>query len=211
MRWAIALAICGWVLAGCGDRRRPVVRRGETKRGREDTSRVEPPEIGDSTARPQPPAEAGGRAVNLGPRRLTAPESWIRKQPVVRFILAEFSLPRAEGDPADGRLTVTEAGGSIAENVARWRGQFGGRPENESIEQVEIAGIQVTSVDISGTYQEPFAPGVEYPDYRVLGAIIPIQSRLYFVKCYGPKKTLAERADEFRAFVRSLSSEASAR
>ena len=47
------------------------------------------------------------------------------------------------------------------------------------------------------------------PDYRMLGAIfqIPGDGRLYFVKCYGPKKTIAARADEIKGFLKSLRSD----
>jgi hypothetical protein len=62
-------------------------------------------------------------------------------------------------------------------------------------------------VDFSGTFNDqrgPFAPAVECPDYRMLGAIFDVDGQLHFIKCYGPSKTMAARADEFRAFVRSL-------
>jgi len=149
----------------------------------------------------------GDREVSLGRMGLSAPEGWLRKPPAVDFILAEFILSRAEGDAADVRLTVSSVGGSVEQNVDRWRGQFGGKPQKESLDRVEIAGVEVTLVDFCGTYVDqrgPFAPTVERPDYRLLGAIIPLEGRLYFVKCYGPRKGMAARAEEFRAFVRSL-------
>ena len=44
------------------------------------------------------------------------------------------------------------------------------------------------------------------PDYRMLGAIfqVPGDDRLYFIKCYGPKKTITARADEIKGFLTSL-------
>jgi hypothetical protein len=211
VRCLIALAVCVLLTAGCGSRHRPVVRRSQSDPGREDSSQVESPETPDPTTRREPPDEIPGREVNLGRMCLTAPESWLRKRPAVSFILAEFSLPHVEGDAADGRLTVSEVGGSVEENVERWRGQFAGKPQEESEDQVEIAGIEVTLVDFSGTYIDrrgPMTPVVERPDYRLLGAILPIEGQLYFLKCYGPERTVAERADEFHAFVRSLGSSA---
>jgi len=219
IRWAVAFALCALLTSGCGNRHRPVVRSSQPDPGPEATSRVESPEPpGRTTNREQPVGPfggasamshrwEGGREVSLGRMRLTAPESWQRKRPAVNFILAEFSLPRVEGDAADGRLTVSLMGGSVEGNVDRWRGQFGGKPQKESLDRVEIAGIEVTLADFSGTYVDergPFAPVVQRPDYRLLGAIIPLEGQLYFVKCYGPQKSMAERADEFHAFVRSL-------
>ena len=138
---------------------------------------------------------------------LQAPESWTRKAPAVDFILAEFALPRAEGDPADGRLTVSSAGGTVDANIDRWRQQFGDKPEKQSREKLEVSGMPVTLVDFSGTFRDqrgPFAPAIESPHYRMLAAIIDAQGQLFFIKCYGPAKTMAARAEQFRQFVRSL-------
>ena len=62
-------------------------------------------------------AAASGRDVDLDGVRLTAPATWERKTPRVEIIRAEFSLRRAEGDGADGRLTVSVAGGSLKDNI----------------------------------------------------------------------------------------------
>jgi len=148
-----------------------------------------------------------GPDVDLGEVRLTAPSGWVRKVPRVEFIRAEFTLPRAEGDPADGRLTVSVAGGSVKDNVDRWRQQFSGKPEKESQEPLKIDGIDVTLVDFSGSYNDSmgmFAPGVQRSGYRMLGAIFKLGGELCFIKAYGPAKTVAARAAEFRTFVESL-------
>ena len=84
---------------------------------------------------------------------LIAPEDWTRKPPRSGFLLAEFSLPRAEGDaerrPADhyrpwaGAWTRISPGGG--DNLEE-------RSTNESIEKTEVAGVPITLVDLSGTY-----------------------------------------------------------
>ena len=194
-------------MVGCGSRHRPAVRTSELDAGPEAEDQVEAAATPVRTARREQPAEPAAGEVNLGSLRLTAPEGWLRERPAVSFILAEFRLRCVEGDAADGRLTVSQVGGSVAENVNRWRGQFGGKPQKESQDRVEIAGIEVTVVDFSGTYLDqrgPMAPAIERPEYRLLGAILPIDDQLYFIKCYGPQKTMAEHGDRFEAFVRSL-------
>lgn len=85
-----------------------------------------------------------GPEVVVGAVQLKAPEGWTRKQPRSQFIAAEFALPKAEGDELDGRLTVSLAGGSVADNVKRWRDQFGGKPEKDQQQEQEIAGLRVT-------------------------------------------------------------------
>jgi hypothetical protein len=163
-----------------------------------------------------PPMGAGGGAeatmenngkLDLETLHWTVPKTWTRRSPRSGFILAEYGLPKAEGDKDDGRLTVSSAGGSIDDNVTRWRGQFGEKPDKEAKEAVDAGGVKVTLVDFSGTFHDsrgPMAPTVERPDYRMLGAIFEMGGQLYFIKAYGPSKTVAARADEIRSFIRSL-------
>jgi hypothetical protein len=203
----MVLLILALGFAGCGEsprvERKPLV---------ESTSQPAPTTTGElpphgMTPPAMPSVDLNNPEVSLGTARLTAPKSWNRKPPKSGFLLAEFSLPRAEGDPADGRLTVSAAGGSIADNVARWRGQFGSKPEKESQGKLEVAGIPVTLVDFSGTYQNQqgmMGPVVEAPNYRMLGAIFELGGQMYFLKAYGPVKTMSAHAGEFQDFVKSL-------
>jgi hypothetical protein len=166
------------------------------------------------SATPEPSSNGGlsdsgdnGGAVELDKITLTAPEDWQRNQAGSQFVLAEFILPKAEGDDADGRLTVSVAGGSIEANVDRWKTQFGGKPEKESQQQIEAGGLQITRVDFSGEFNDqrgPFAPAIQRPGYRMLAAIIPVDGQLHFIKATGPEKTIAAHAEAFDAFVRSV-------
>jgi hypothetical protein len=205
-RRLLAAVVGVLLLGGCGDSPR-VERKPLTEPVTESPKGgmpVEPPFAGgvhESAA----PADLSSNDVNLGKYVLTAPKTWIRKAPKMDIILAEFSLPRAEGDPADGRLTVTVAGGSVQENIDRWRKQFGEKPDKESTDKLDVSGVSIALVDFSGTYQPGMmAAAAELPNYRMLGAIFDIDGQLHFLKCYGPAKTIAAHADEFRAFVKSL-------
>ena len=79
--------------------------------------------------------------------------------------------------------------------------------------KTEIAGHEVRLVDVSGTYNDrrgPFAPAVKRPDYRMLAAIVSIGKKEgapasnYFIKFYGPKKTVAANEKAFTAMIESL-------
>ena len=45
---------------------------------------------------------------------------------------------------------------------------------------------------------------VERPGFRMLGAVIPVKGELYFVKAYGPEKTMAAQTEAFQAFLKTL-------
>lgn len=144
---------------------------------------------------------------------LKAAPGWQRKKPQTNIIDHEFAIPKAAGDPADGRLTVMGAGGSIEDNIQRWIGQFSqpdgsSTKERTTIKKLDVAGQEVHWVDISGTFKDqrgPFAPAVEREGYRMLSAILVTKGGgNYFIKFYGPQKTVAENEQAFREMIESL-------
>lgn len=150
----------------------------------------------------QPLAVAGKKLT------VSVPSAWQAKQPRVRIVEHEYALPRADEDPADGRLTMMAAGGSVKANTDRWIAQFrqlDGKPETKT---VEVADRQVTLLDLQGVYLDragPFAPATARPAYRMIGAIIPLQQgNHYFIKLYGPEKTIAKHLDQFMQMVKSI-------
>ncbi len=153
-----------------------------------------------------------GKTIQFGKYSMQAPKDWKQKEPAVRIIAYEFAAPAAEGDAADGRLTVMGAGGTIEQNVERWYGQFtqpdGSKTADKAkVEKKSIADQTVHTVDISGTYKDqrgPFAPAVEREKYRMLGAIVETKEGNVFFKFYGPEKTIAKHADAFWGMINSL-------
>lgn len=138
---------------------------------------------------------------------LKAPAGWVRKEPSVRIIDHEFSVPKAEGDEADGRVTVMGAGGGVKANVERWKGQFT-KLTAQKEDAKKVAGVEVHVIDLAGTYKDqrgPFAPAETRENYRMLGAII-VDEKLgsYFVKFYGPADTVAAHEKAFAAMVDGL-------
>ncbi|NQT11107.1 MAG: hypothetical protein HQ582_00060 [Planctomycetes bacterium] len=215
VRWSLAGALAALLVAGCGDARKPTVRGGaaEPAAPSADVSAPEaaahPPLHGESFPSPhgELSPESLGPEVVLGSMSLTAPDGWTRKRPSSGFVLAEFTLPRAEEDLADGRLTVTSVAGSVEANIVRWRGQFGGNPEKQSQEPIDVSGIPITLVDLSGTYggQQMGPMSAEpRPGYRMQAAVFSLEGRQFIIKAVGPEKTMARHADAFTALVRSL-------
>lgn len=203
------------ILAGCSGSYEPARRAAPAPEPSESSAAVAPtppvpasdPHQGLAGFPPLADAADLGPEVTVGAIRLKGPEGWVRKQPRNEFVSAEFALPKAEGDESDGRLTVSLARGSIEDNVKRWRGQFGGKPEKDAQQEQEIAGLKVTVVDFVGTFNDrpaPVAPGVQRAGYRMLAAIVPVGEQLHFIKAYGPQKTMGDHEDAFYAFLQSL-------
>jgi len=160
-------------------------------------------------------ADKGEHAISFadGKLKLVAPDSWKRTKPQNNVIEHEFAIPAAEGDARDGRLTVSTAAGGVEPNVQRWIGQFiqpdGSDTKNRAkTKKLAAAGEDIFLVDLSGTFKDqagPFAPAVERPKYRLLGAIISTKKLgTHFVKFYGPEKTIADNEKGFMKMIEGL-------
>jgi hypothetical protein len=156
--------------------------------------------------------------VELGEGKLTitAPAEWKKVQPKSRIIEYEFATKSATGDKEAGRVTIMGAGGSVEDNIKRWIGQFSQADGSDTkdkakVEKKTIGASEVHFVDLSGTYKDmpagPFAGGkaIDRPDYRMLAAIVVTKSAgNYFVKFYGPAKTVAENEKAFKEMMESV-------
>jgi hypothetical protein len=145
------------------------------------------------------PAGLAGPRVRIGPMCLTAPKTWVRQRPPINIVLAQFSLPRVDGDPADAQLTVAAAGRNVSQSPTQWRKLQDRKQDGGSIEQLRIAGSEVVLVDSSS--EDDDGSGRRY---RVLNATVFAGGKAYFVNCSGPERTVGERAAEFRGFLETL-------
>ena len=61
-------------------------------------------------------------------------------------------------------------------------------------------------VDVSGTYNNSFAVGgaAKLPDYRLLAAVVETKDANFYVKLYGPKRTMAEQEKKFLKMIEGL-------
>lgn len=145
------------------------------------------------------------------------PGGWVVRAPSSTMRLAEFTLPRADGDPEDASLVVYDfggTGGSVAANVARWIGQMA-QPDGVPSESrartstvVSDHGLTMTVVDVPGTYVAEVTPGsaerFHKPGYHLRAAVIETPDGPYFVKLVGPAATVARWDDSVRRFLKSM-------
>jgi hypothetical protein len=160
--------------------------------------------------------EKPGTPFTIGEGHLsfTAPAVWMKKDPAIRIVEAEFAVPPVAGDQTPGRLTAMGAGGSVDMNIDRWVKQFvgpGGAAAKPQRDKTTIDGAEIEIVDLSGTYKDspggPFAGGKEVmrDNYRMLAAIIQTKDKgNYFLKLYGPKATIDASAGGFHDLLKSL-------
>ena len=123
--------------------------------------------------------------------------------PPSQFLLAEFSIPAANGAKAE--VNVAEMGGEgggLLANVNRWRGQLGlGAVGENDLPQLAqplvVPDGKATLVDFAGVNAKTGAP------MRLVAVIVAQNDRTWFYKLMGDKQIVAQQKDAFTKFIRS--------
>ena len=191
------------IAAGCGDK--------------PTTSKTAPAQPADSTlgtlAGTAESAPANTTTQDLGTISVMVPAGWNIERPTSTMRKAQYRLPRADGDTNDADLRVfhfgPNQGGSTEENLARWYGQFHQAESSPAtVANITVAGMDATVVDVSGTYVARITPmsarRYNEPNYRMLAAIVETPDGNYFFKAVGPEKTIAQWANSFDDYIKSI-------
>lgn len=114
------------------------------------------------------------------------------------IIAAKFGIPSIGEDIS---FTLSISGGTLEDNIGRWKGQFsGGTPAVQ--ETLSTNAGEATVVKLSGD----FAPGMGRPpqtDWSMVGVIIPMGERNYYAKLTGPTDQVTRAEESFLTFCKS--------
>jgi hypothetical protein len=176
------------------------------------------PAIGEATpseaGTPSPPTTAAKPPVKVpvdadpstAPVAYEAPAAWTARPPATSMRIAQWALAPEAGS-AEGEVYLSVASGDVAANVARWAKQMG--KEEAATRTLDVAGMKVTRVDVSGTFTGMAGPGqpaaAPREGWRLLGAVVETPSgTLLFVKGTGPAAVMAREEGAFDAFLASM-------
>jgi hypothetical protein len=161
--------------------------------------------------------EGKGAVVDLGGLKSRAPASW-EEQRATGMRVAQFRVPRADGDKEDAEFVVfffQGGGGSNEDNIKRWKGQFV-PPKGKSIDDVtkvektKVGNADVTYVDLSGTYKfkkfpmQPDDQAELRPHYRALKVIFETPKGPYYLSLVGPDKTVEQNKKGFDEMLKGF-------
>ena len=161
-----------------------------------------PPPTGG--AAPSPTGTAGGV-------KWEAPEAF-QPQPVSsRMRVAQYAFGGGGQTPAEMVVYFfgPGQGGSVDENVQRWVNQFS-QPDGSSsmeaadIEQKQVNGLAVTTVDVSGNFSAGMGPGQAGAGQRMLAAIARGPQGPVFFKMVGPEAQMQAALPAFEQLVQSF-------
>lgn len=156
-------------------------------------------------------------ATPTGELRFKAPREWSVEKPSSSMRVAQYKLPKAEGDAEDASLVLyffgSNQGGSVQANLERWISQIqqpDGSPSasKAKTETITINQLKVSTIDLAGTYVAETAPGSgvrhNNPNYRLRAAVIETSRGAYYVKLVGPTKTVDRWDKAFNEYLQSF-------
>ena len=160
------------------------------------------------------PAQSKNTAGEL---RYKVPAGWATEKPTSDMRLAQYKLPKSDGDGEDALLVVyyfgQGQGGPAQANIDRWINQIqqpDGRPSKEKAktEALTINGLSVNTVDVTGNYSGGMspdsAPANNKSIYRLRAAVIDTPKGSYFVKLTGPEKTIGHWDQAYTEYLKSF-------
>ena len=152
-----------------------------------------------------------------GDLRFKAPDGWTTEKSSSSMRVAQYKLPKAEGDKEDASLVLyyfgANQGGTAQANIDRWIGQIQNPDGSDSkskakTENLTVNGLKVMTVDVTGTYTAEMAPGSgtfhNDENYRLRAAVIETPKGNYFVKLAGPAKTIARWDQSYNDYLKSF-------
>jgi hypothetical protein len=150
--------------------------------------------------------------------KFDSPAGWVSKTPSSSMRVADWTLPKADGDQDDALVTLyffgAGSGGGLQANIDRWISQMtqpDGKPSKDvakTATMTSTSGLKITTVDIPGTYVAEVTPGsterFNKPGYRMITALVETAGGAHYVKFVGPAKTVARWSQSFETFLKSL-------
>ena len=177
-----------------------------------ETSEAAPTTRAAASPRTQPadrPSPTPGTARFLG-LQAPIPSHWKWKPVTSRMRAANYIV-------SDGELSTDLVvfyfgegmGGSVAENIDRWKGQMkgaDGAAVEANVEKFDASGMPVTLVEMAGTYMGMgMSPPV--PDAVFLSAIVEAPAGMVFIRLVGPAPLIEANREAYRNMLEGLSSE----
>ena len=152
-----------------------------------------------------------------GELHFKAPDAWSTEKPTSNMRVAQYKLPKADGDPEDAALVLyyfgAGQGGNVQANIDRWINQMQQPDGSASKDKAKTAdltinGLKVSTVDVTGTYTAEMAPGSgdrhNNANYRLRAAVIETPKGNYFAKLVGPTNTVAKRDQAYNDYLKSF-------
>jgi hypothetical protein len=147
---------------------------------------------------PRRKAPVDSTGSNSLPFTCDVPEGW-RPAKAGAMQLAAYEV--RDGD-RKAVVSVSTAGGDLAANVNRWRGQvqldsLSDAELEKSVRKITVDGNEAIAIDLVG-------PEKAEPRETILGVVVEARGRQWFIKLIGDADLAAREKEHFDQFVQSI-------
>jgi hypothetical protein len=155
--------------------------------------------------------------VEIAGMKSKTPDGWKEEPTTSEMRLAQFKLPKAEGDAEDAQLIIyyfKGGSGTAEQNMQRQFAKFkpaeGKDKPDVKVDKIKVGAHEAPYQDITGTYlmkKRPFDPadkGVEMPNYRQLYVPLSTDKGDYYPTLIGPAKTVEKHKKAFEEFLKNF-------
>ena len=163
--------------------------------------------------------EKKGTVVKLAELNLssTAPAKWKSEESAksVPRMLAQFTLPKIEGEDDAAEVAVSRGGSATAKTmVSAWKHDFS-PPEGKEMDDVakvtelKVSDLPVAYLDVHGTYNGPpwdsKFKGKKMANFRLVGVIFEVKGAPpYLIRFLGPEKAVERSKKDFDEWVKAF-------
>ncbi|VTS04178.1 hypothetical protein [Tuwongella immobilis] len=171
--------------------------------------------IGATAWGADPKSKLGG-PTELDSFQSSPPKEWKAEKPANRLRDYQYRLPKAEGEPFDGEVTILpNVRGSVEQNMLRWREQFI-PPANQTLESIskmesfQVGKAKVSQMEVNGTWvfkERPFDPKSkeeQRANYSVIWVIFETPNANFQIRMSGPAATVKRYRAGFDQWLRGF-------
>jgi len=160
---------------------------------------------------------AAAADVEIAGMKSKTPDGWKEETPTSDMRLAQFKLPKAEGDPEDAQVVVfyfRGGSGTAEQNLQRQRAKFkpadGKDKVEEKLDKLKVGTYEAPYQDLTGTFLSKFPPNAptakvtEKSNYRQLYVVLITDKGDFYPTMIGPAKTVEKHKKEFEDWLKSF-------
>ena len=148
----------------------------------------------------------------LAGMKSAVPAGWKEEAPTSTMRMAQFRLPKAEGDKDDAELAVfvfPGGSGSVQQNLDRQLAKFVEDGRKDKVEKTKVGGIEATYQDVSGTFKKkPFPMAEKFTPvegHRQLYVVFEDKGgKQYYMTLLGPAKTVEKHKPAFEEWLKNF-------
>jgi hypothetical protein len=154
-----------------------------------------------------------GTEVALGGLKSTTPAAWKEKElPKGSMRMAQFTVPKAEGDKDDAEVAIfvfPGGSGTVKQNLERQLAKFVADGRKETVDKIKVGDLEATYQDVTGTFlKKPFPmaeKGTPVEGYRQLYVVFEAgDGKQYYLWLLGPAKTVGDHKKGFDEFLKGF-------